>query len=275
MKKESLTQLIEVSHIRQDQCIYPVQLTFFQIVYVISGSGSLYINKNKIDYYQGNLMLLTPNDEYRFDIGLQTEFLLVKFSRKYVNDYPWKNINCMEYVLYHASHIFGCVLQNDPDKPIVKHIANALVHEIANNDIYSEDSILHLVNALIAITARNLTKMKSDYVKTNSDQKIHSIIDYIQTHIYAPGKLRNNVIAEKFGVSETYLGSYFKKHSGETLSCFIAMYKLRLIEHKLKFSDMRINEIVSEFEFSDESHLNKFFKKHKGVSLTGYRKGNE
>jgi AraC-like DNA-binding protein len=273
MKKRSLTKLVEVSHVRHNQCVYPVQLTFFQIVYVILGSGSLYINKNKIDYYQGNLMLLTPNDEYRFDIESPTEFLLVKFSRKYVNDYPWKNINCIECVLYHASHVFGCVLQNDPDKPVVKHIADALLHETANNDIYSEDAILHFVNALIAIVARNLTKIKSDYVKTNSDHKIHSIIDYIQTNIYLPYKLRTNIIAEKFGLSETYLGSYFKRMSGNTLSSFIALYKLRLIEHKLKFSDMRINEIVAEFEFTDESHLNKFFKKHKGVSLTKYRKG--
>ncbi len=53
---------------------------------------------------------------------------------------------------------------------------------------------------------------------------------------------------------------------------FIANYKIRLIEHRLKFSDRRINEIAFEFGFADESHLNKFFKKHKSLSLTQYRK---
>jgi AraC-like DNA-binding protein len=47
---------------------------------------------------------------------------------------------------------------------------------------------------------------------------------------------------------------------------------MRLIEHRLLFSDMRVNEIVSEFGFSDESHLNKFFKKTHVMSLTEFRK---
>jgi AraC-like DNA-binding protein len=272
MRRESLNELVEVLHSRHEQCTYTVKLTFFQIAYVVTGSGFLHINNNKISYQEGNLMLLTPNDEYHFQVENTTEFLLVKFSRKYVNDSSWNNVNCMECVLYHASHVMGCVLKNKPDEPIVKHIAHALIHEIANNDLYSKDAILHFANALIAVTARNLTKMRSEHIQANTDAKIHSIIDYIQTNIYLPEKLRSNIIAEQFGLSETYLGTYFKRQSGETLSSFIARYKLRLIEHKLKFSDIRINEIVSEFKFSDESHLNKFFKKHRGISLTAFRK---
>jgi AraC-like DNA-binding protein len=272
MRKESLDQLIEVLHSKYEQCTYTVQLTFFQIVYVVAGSGWLHINNNKIPYQEGNLMLLTPKDEYRFEIGSATEFVLVKFSRKYVNDAFWHNINCIECVLHHASHVLGCVLKNKPDEPIVKHIAQALIHEITNNDVYSKDAVLHFASALIAVTARNLTKMRSESIEASADVRIHSIIDYIQTNIYLPENLRADVIAERFDLSETYLGTYFKRQSGETLSSFIARYKLRLIEHKLKFSDMRISEIASEFNFSDESHLNKFFKKHTGVSLTAFRK---
>lgn len=272
MRKQSLDRSVEVLHSKYEQCSYNVQLTFFQIVYVISGEGYLHINDHKITYNQGNLMLLTPNDAYRFDVEKTSEFLLIKFSRKYLKDASWKHVNCMECVLYHASHVMGCVLKNKPDEPIVESIAQALIHEIANNDVYSEDTILHCVNALIAVTARNLTKFKSANISTNADARIHSIIDYIQTHIYEPDLLRSAVIAEKFGLAETYLGIYFKRESGQTLSTFIARYKIQLIEHQLKFSDARINEIVAAFQFTDESHLNKFFKKYKGVSLTKFRK---
>ncbi|MFT3823656.1 MAG: AraC family transcriptional regulator [Chitinophagaceae bacterium] len=274
MRRESLSKLVEVQYVKPGNSVYPVQLTFFQIAYVITGTGALHINDHSIPYQQGNLMLLTPNDEYRFAIDETTEFLLIRFSRKYVNDYTWNNIRCMECVLYHASHLLGCVLKNKPDEPIVKHIADALIQEVTNNDVYSEDVVLHFANALIAITARNLAKVKPAGLSENADAKIHSIIEYVQSNIYLPDKLRAAIIADEFGLSETYLGSYFKKQSGETLSNFIARYKIRLIEHKLKFSDKRINEIVAEFGFADESHLNKFFKKHNGVSLSDYRKRN-
>lgn len=78
-------------------------------------------------------------------------------------------------------------------------------------------------------------------------------------------------MAQRFGLSETYLGSYFKRQCGETLQGYISAYRLRLIEHRLKFSDSRIHEIVDEFGFSDESHINKFFRKHRGQSLVAFR----
>jgi AraC-like DNA-binding protein len=84
--------------------------------------------------------------------------------------------------------------------------------------------------------------------------------------------MKAETISELFGLSETYLGSYFKSQCGETLQQFTSKYKMRLIKFRLKFSDKRINEIAQEFGFSDESHLNKFFKKQQGISLTGYRK---
>jgi hypothetical protein len=45
----------------------------------------------------------------------------------------------------------------------------------------------------------------------------------------------------------------------------------KLVEARLRFSDMRINEIASELGFTDESHLNKFFKSQKGLSPKAFR----
>ncbi|MEO5889419.1 MAG: helix-turn-helix domain-containing protein [Ferruginibacter sp.] len=55
---------------------------------------------------------------------------------------------------------------------------------------------------------------------------------------------------------------------------YISNYKLRLIETSLLHSDMRINEIAYELNFTDESHLNRIFKKYKGVSPSEFRKIN-
>ncbi len=78
-------------------------------------------------------------------------------------------------------------------------------------------------------------------------------------------------IAAKFGLSLTYLGSYFQKQCNESLQYYISSYRIRLIEHRLQFSDIRLHELASEFGFTDVSHINKFFKRHKGMSLKAYR----
>ncbi|MEJ5103906.1 AraC family transcriptional regulator [Chryseobacterium sp. MYb328] len=273
MKRENIDQLVKVEYYETENCpLKGIQFSFFQIIYVISGKGSCVINNNIASYTKGSLLLLTPEDKHHLEIKERTELLLVKFSERYVKDYKWNNINSIGCLLYGASYLSGCILQNKPDVVLVESIASSLLQGIHHPDIYQEELTLHYVNALIVIAARNISKMRIEHVASNTDKRIVEIIDYIQGNIHDPALLKVSVIAQKFGLSETYLGSYFKNHSGETITHYILNYKLRLIEHRLLFSDMRVNEIVTEFGFSDESHLNKFFKKQHNMSLTEFKK---
>ncbi len=52
---------------------------------------------------------------------------------------------------------------------------------------------------------------------------------------------------------------------------YISNYKTKLIQHRLKFSDKRLNEISDEFGFTDVSHLNKYFANQTGSSPAAYR----
>lgn len=273
MKRENIDQLVKVEYHQADECpLKGSQLSFFQIVYVISGKGSFTINDNLATYGKGSLILLTPNDQHFLEIKEKTELLLVKFSERYIKDYKWNSINSIGCLLYGASYLSGCILQNKPDVVLVDSIVNSLLHGINHPDLYQEELTLHYVNALIVIAARNISKMRTENIASNTDKRILEIINYIQGNIHDPALLKVSVIAQKFGLSETYLGSYFKNQSGETITHYILNYKMRLIEHRLLFSDMRINEIVTEFGFSDESHLNKFFKKQHKMSLTEFKK---
>ncbi|WP_334126955.1 AraC family transcriptional regulator [Empedobacter brevis] len=147
------------------------------------------------------------------------------------------------------------------------HLRKATEHE----SVYSEDLVRHLVNAVIVISARNIAIIKPQDITPNTDIRLLQILDYIQEHIRRPELLRIAVIAENFGLSPTYLGSYFRKQCDESIQHYISSYRIRLIEHRLRFSDKRVHEIADEFGFADESHINKFFKRHKGLSLKGYK----
>ncbi|VEH20618.1 Transcriptional activator feaR [Chryseobacterium nakagawai] len=276
MKRENIDQLVKVEYHQTESCpLKGVQFSFFQIVYVISGKGSFTINNNIASYSKGSLILLTPDDLHHLEIEEKTELLLVKFSERYVKDYKWNNINSIGCLLYGASYLSGCILQNKSDVVLVESIIASLLHGIHHPDLYQEELTLHYVNALIVIAARNISKMRVEHVASNTDKRIMDIINHIQGNIHDPALLKVSVIAREFGLSETYLGSYFKNQCGETITHYILNYKLRLIEHRLLFSDMRINEIVTEFGFSDESHLNKFFKKKHQMSLTEFKKRKE
>ncbi|WP_185144641.1 AraC family transcriptional regulator [Chryseobacterium phosphatilyticum] len=272
MAAENIYQSLEVFYEKLDQCpLRDRQFNFFELVYVISGIGDHTVNGNKITYTAGDLFLITPNDCHEFNLDGVCEFMVVRFGENYVREYQWKSIDHIECLLYYASHLSGSVLVNNDDKKMVSLLIQNLQQAIKYESVYSEDLTRHLVNAIIVIAARNIAAIKPQSISSNADIRILQILDYIQENIRQPKLLKVETIAKEFGLSPTYLGAYFRKHCNESIQQYISSYKIRLIEHRLRFSDRRVHEIADEFGFADESHINKFFKRHKGKSLKVYK----
>lgn len=248
---------------------------FFKLIYIVDGTGVQLMNKHHFNYRKGNLFLITPADSYSFKIDTATKFFFLNFNDVYIKpradkDNDW--INHMEYILQNASHRPGCILKNKADKPLVASLIECIHKEHTYEQIYHNKIIQQIVNTLILVVARNIALKLPKNVKENTGEAVLDILHYIQDNIFEQEKLRVEKIGNQFGISLSYLGRYFKKQTGETLQQYISNYKLRLIETRLLNSDMRINEIAYELNFTDESHLNRAFKKHKGVSPTEYRR---
>lgn len=247
---------------------------FFELVYIVSGTGIQVINENRLSYKPGHLFLITPEDNHCLEIVSATKIFLLRFTDIYLKNSPLtsSNIYKLEYILQHANHQPGCILKRITDKNLVHPIIEAIRHEYYNPTLYNTELTQLLINTLIVIIARNISEYLPDNINKQSDAKTHVLVQYIQSHIYQPEKLSVAVMSEKFGISETYLGRYFKKQTNETLQDYISKYRIKLVENRLLYSDLRVGEIADELGFNDESHLNKIFKKHKGTTPSLFRK---
>ncbi|WP_264537429.1 AraC family transcriptional regulator [Flavobacterium sp. N1736] len=247
---------------------------FFELIYIISGTGVQIINENRLSYQPGHLFLITPDDSHSLEINSPTQIFLLRFTDIYIKNSPLTSgsLYKLEYILQHAHHQPGCILKRITDKNLVHPVIEAIKHEYQNPTLYNTELIQLLINTLIVIIARNISEYLPENINKQSDGKAHNILEYIQTHIYEPEKLSITIMSEKFGISETYLGRYFKKQANETLQDYISKYRIKLVENRLLYSDLRIGEIANELGFNDESHLNKIFKKHRGTTPSAFRK---
>lgn len=249
---------------------------FFELIYIVDGTGIQVINDNKFQYRKGNLFLVTPQDVHSFEIITPTKFFFLRFNEYYVKagyqNGQSETVLRMEYILQNASHRPGCILKNQIDKPLIASLIENIISEQNNQQIYHQKIIEQIVNTIITIVARNIALKLPKNIKETTGEMVLEILHYIQENIYNPKELKSEKISDNFNITLNYLGKYFKKQTGETLQEYIANYKLRLIEARLLNSDMRINEIADELNFSDESHLNKVFKKHKGMNPSEFRK---
>ncbi|UII24695.1 AraC family transcriptional regulator [Fulvivirga maritima] len=275
MKKKSLYQPYEVEYVTMEESPEMGRKnTFFELVYVLSGSGYQCINQNKFKYRDNHMFLITPYDCHQFEIEQPTTFFFLRFNDIYIQSAGLQstNIERIEFILQNAGRQPGCILKNQSDKLLVRPMVEAIIREYLNQDLYNTELTEQMINTLIVVVARNIAKYLPNTITEYSEEKILDILHYIQQHIYEPDKIRSKAISSVFGISESYLGRYFKKHTSETLQQYITSYRLKLIEHRLKHSSLRINEIAFTMGFTDESHLNKFFRKNRGMSPVAFRK---
>jgi AraC-like DNA-binding protein len=248
--------------------------TFFELIYIVTGSGRQSINGIEFDYKPGNLFLAAPNDSHVFKIDEPTQFFFIRFNSVFVQSSKKEKelTDRLEMILQNAKHEPGCILKTEADRRSIINLMEMIINEHLNHSLYHQELIAQLVNTVLVIIARNISQIFPEKINEASEEKAISILNYIQTNIYYPERLRSEQISRHFGIAESYLGSYFKKHANETLQQYILNYKLKLIENRLLHSNMRITEIADEFGFADKSHLNKIFKKYKGLNPTNFKK---
>ncbi|MES2425317.1 MAG: AraC family transcriptional regulator [Bacteroidota bacterium] len=248
--------------------------TFFELIFIVDGSGTQFINETQFGYKTGDLFLVAPNDAHIFKIAEPSQFFFIRFNNIFVKSSPKEKelLQKLELILSNARHEPGCIIKNETDRQSVISLMGILMGEHLQHDLYHKELIGQLVNTLLVIIARNINQVFPLSIDETSEEKTIDILNYIQANVYYPEKLRIEAISSHFGIAESYLGTYFKKHTNETLQQYILNYRLKLIENRLRHTNMRVKEIADEFGFTDKSHLNRIFKKYRGMNPTEFKR---
>jgi len=228
----------------------------FELVYIKKGKGVHYINKENLKYTAGDFFLLGPEEEHYFDIQESTRFIYLKFSERYLGqDYggEGKGITELKYLINCREVRLSKFELPLADLELCDQLL-ALILKLNAAPQLNEQLIRLQVMALGKVLRRNLPKM---FPGTAETRTMTAVFEYIHENIYSPDKLRAMVVAEHFHLSATYLGPYFKRNAGVTLTRYIKDYRITLIGKRMKSGKYSLKQIVAEFGLTDESHLKK------------------
>lgn len=254
---------------------------FFELIYVLEGSGFHNINANNYKFRKGDVFLLTPDDAHIFQIIAPTKFCIIDFTKSFFSKSVGNEAEKMEvseffkrleYIFHNHHNVKGNILTT-ADKNVFGVLINQLILEKENNQLFGEIITQNIVFLLLHLIARSIQRNVTDnFVKQNPKSKVYDITAFIQQNIYDKELIKIEALAAHFHKSPDHLSRYFKIQTGDTIKDYITRYKLNLIQTRLKFSDLTISEIANEMNFSDESHLNKVFKKECGKTAKQFRK---
>jgi hypothetical protein len=178
MKNQNLYEPFSISFQTLEE--FPVREhshNFFELVYILSGTGRQCINNHSFPYRDGHMFLITPQDCHAFDIETPTHFFFLQFNNIYIRSQALQtdHVQRLEFILQNANHQPGCILKNQTDKSLVRPMVEAIIREYVNRDLYNKELVQQLVNTLIVVVARNIAKYLPERIdQTSGHPQLHS-----------------------------------------------------------------------------------------------------
>lgn len=251
---------------------------FFELTFVLKGSGQHILNDSIIDYKAGNVFFLTPKDEHEFVISEPTRFGLIKFTEQmflekaaFSSNSHWRKN--LESVIFHSNIVAECIVHYENDKQQLFGLYALIRDELKNSEVYGRNVLEELFGALLIVLSRNIKRSikNKPAAEITDKEKINDILTYIRQNILDNEKIKLKTIAEEFYISANYIGIYIKKHAGISVQQYVTETRVKMAERMLKQTQLSIQEIADKTGFVDASHFNKTFKKHNGVNPSQFR----
>ena len=226
---------------------------FYELEYVLSGSGVLHLNGTDLPFKKGSLMFGTPADLQRMDVHEKVEVCNISFTRKWIDE---KLIRALSY---------GTLLP-DYDLPLDAILRE---YEYTEKDQWNDRCLYHLLNNVLIDVIRQIEKDEQKGFHTELFSPIMRAVRYIDIHFREELTLED--VAREVGLSASYFSAQFHKVIGQTFKSYLVEVRLNYAANLVAGSDTRIAEICQSAGFGDFANFSRAFKKTYGMSPAAYR----
>lgn len=229
-------------------------------------------------YFYDYHLLTKPNENKKIDYMQEKESLLnirkniisflnskkLSLLEKYIDELfrqilEKKDSNYLHLVMTEIFTIYHIYFQ-------VPEQLNQTIPEWVETMLVSEYMLDMLKNEVMFYGKQCLEKLDS----VPSDIALYNKINEYIKENYMKVDLSVSEIAEKFGMTVSYLGSVYKKINNESISQYISNVRIEQAKRLLRETDLKIGEIAEKVGYGDVYYFSKKFKKSCGCSPKSY-----
>ncbi|MEX0769230.1 MAG: AraC family transcriptional regulator [Balneolaceae bacterium] len=247
-----------------------------QLVYIIQGTGDLFISDTIVPFEAGNLFLIGSNQSHLF-----------KSDSKYFQgneDLVSESVS----VFFHESSLgdgFFNISEMASIRNMIERSGRGIRFSVEVSKQFREQmcqlptqsgftrflNILSLLNELSASqNYRYLATVSSpDPMSDIENKKVNDVINYIFKHYKEDIKLKE--VAQLANYSQTAFCLFFKQRTRKTFVQFLNEVRVSQACKLLRNSDFNISQICFESGFNNVSNFNRQFKKVVGFSPSAYK----
>ena len=253
---------------------------FIEMVYIISGTATHYIEGKTSPVKRGDLFIINMDTPHAFLPDTDTGEEFVAYDLMFTPEFFDQSIpgyNSLE-TLNNSFILYSLFQGQQAHRPYfsVSGSKFTLFGELFNK-IYLEHrerriGYLEIIRAyllqLLVLTFR-MEEGSGKSVSPNP-QIVRYLLDYIQNNYQRHISVQE--LADKVYLSKDYLSRYFKDTTGTTITAMIQKVRIENVCRLLSTTDRTIADIAAACGFEDMTFFYSVFKKHMGLPPGDYRK---
>jgi len=225
---------------------------FFEIEYIISGSGTCLVDGRAYPMEPGALFLLTPANTHTVR-DADAEMINVMFQCGYGFPDPALPMLCAP-----PSSLF---LLEEADRPLMLSLLTELLRVHTDNISYA--------HTLLACAMQKLA-----YYPHAEERKP---LPYIQrAFLYITEHFRSGITLEDtaahLGLSSTYFSELFVQQTGMNFKAYLDSIRFSHAQNLLSFTDIPVCTVHAYAGFGDYANFSRRFKRLVGITPSAYRK---
>ncbi len=223
---------------------------YSEIVYVVSGLLTAYINGEKVTVPEKHGAFIFPNEIHEYTSQTPCQTWCAVFSNDFVHTF---------FRLYPDTSPANCVIDLSDKQDILNELMTS-----ENGETLKRTGILHILFAELESKTELIERNKSD------NSLYHAAINYIAENFSNDITLYD--MAKSLGYHEKYLSSTLHSLTKMNFRTFLATYRINHAKALLKGTERTVAEIAMESGFSSLNTFNRVFKASTGKTPSEYRR---
>lgn len=251
---------LDASEKRLTENFAPHWHEFYELEYVLSGSGVYEVNGTPYPFSPGSAFLMTPVDFHAVWVDGEAAIVNVMFAE------PWLDESLI-YCLLRAAGPLVAHMPADRREGLAS-LCRAVVREYKSDAPHRERVIKNLLECAVVTLLRELEIAPGDRAPQPGNNIQHALT-YIQTHFREPITLGD--AAAQAGLSATYFSEKFHAYAGETFRSYLVRLRCEYAQRMLAYTDVPVTEVCYACGFATLSHFQRTFKSLYGMSPRAWR----
>ena len=250
---------------------YPHRHDFFEVLYLLNGSGYHVIDGNKYEIKPPCVFFMSPGQAHKLELSNDIEgFIFIFTSDFYLLNRSNQN-SLIEFPFFYTIHQDNPPLQlkSKSDISFLESLFRQSIAEIGRPGHYTNELLRSLLDLILNTCASRYPVNENLLNKGKGQLMVKRFFQLVEENHQKNISLSD--YSGLVGVTPNHLTQTVKLLTGKTSSQIVKAKQLLEIKRLLVHTNLSVSEIANQLNFEDQSYFTKFFKRETGMTPVQYR----